>query len=109
MQCYADRFGYLGLMSLALARMTSDNSYLWAWKLERNETLHNCTYMYNMASYCSMCNIEVTEALNVTSARLKVWSTRHNAVRHDGQPTRHTISGCDELTGSQLKHFTERQ
>jgi len=23
--------------------------------------------------------------LNVTNARSKVWSTRHNAVRHDGQ------------------------
>jgi len=38
--------------------MTSDNSYLWALKLERNETLH---IMYNMASYCSVCNVEVTD------------------------------------------------
>jgi len=37
--------------------MISDNSYLWAWKLERNDTLH----MYNMASHCSMCNVEVTD------------------------------------------------
>jgi len=39
--------------------MTSDNSYLWALKLERNETLH--IHMYNMASYCSVCNVEVPD------------------------------------------------
>jgi len=54
--------------------MTTDNSYLWELKLERNETLHimcnvwflssfnaHSTYMYNMASYCSVCNVEVTD------------------------------------------------
>jgi len=38
--------------------MINDNSYLWAWKRERNETLH--IHMYNMACYCSVCNLEVT-------------------------------------------------
>jgi len=84
--------------------MISDNSYLWAWKLERNGTLHiTCTtwgypgnvdlkLLYaifrqadsmqsltltltlaynnlrstfpglpNMASHCSVCNLEVTD------------------------------------------------
>ena len=39
-QCRAVRFRCLGLMSLYKYRMISDNSYLWALKLERTETLH---------------------------------------------------------------------
>jgi len=35
--------GYLTLMSLAMTRIDNE------------------TYMYNMASYCSVCNIEVTD------------------------------------------------
>jgi len=34
--------------------MISENSYLEALKLERND-------VYNMASYCSVCNVEVTD------------------------------------------------
>jgi len=45
--------------------------------------------MYNMASYCSVCNVEVTDdgaALECDELLgQKVWSTRHNAVKHDGQ------------------------
>ena len=48
--------------------------------------------MYNMASYCSECNIEVTDnnkALECEYMRRmlgqKVWSTRPNAVRHNVQ------------------------
>jgi len=47
--------------------MTSDNSYLWALKLERK-------YMYNMASYCSVCNVKVTddgEALECDECQVK--------------------------------------
>jgi len=36
----------------------SDNGYLWAWKLKETR---RCTYMDNMASYCSVSNIEVTD------------------------------------------------
>ena len=53
-QCRAVWLGYLGLMSLAMAWIISDNSYLWRGNL-------HILYMYNMASYCSVCNIEVTD------------------------------------------------
>jgi len=98
-QCRAVRFGYLGLMSL----YHSDNSYLWAWKLERNETLH-----------IHVQHGKILQRVQSRSHRRRRSSwmrrmlghkyARHNAVRHDGQlVTRFygaTSWPCDELTGS---------
>jgi len=46
-------------------------------------------YMYNIASYCSVCNIEVTddgEALECDECYVKkLRSSRDNAVTHDSQ------------------------
>jgi len=39
-----------------IARMISDNSGRGNLKETRR-----CTFMYNMASHCSMCNLEVTD------------------------------------------------
>jgi len=58
-------------MSLAMASMISDNSYLWAWKLERNETLH-----IHVQHGKSLQHVQYLSAklLNATNAR----STRHD-------------------------------
>jgi len=37
--------------------MISDNSYLWAWKLERDKALH---MHVQHGSHCSVYNLEVT-------------------------------------------------
>jgi len=75
-----------------------------------------CTYMYNLASYCSECNIEVTDNNKDLECEYmrqmlgqRVRSTRPNAVRHDVQLVTPfygaTCWPCDELNGSQLYHF----
>ena len=104
-QCRAVRFNYLGFMSLYhIARMISDNSYLWAWKLERNETLHNahsCPTWQVIAACAVLKSPTTAKLLNATSARSK--STFNSSQRRQTRRlTRHTILRCDELTGFPL-------
>jgi len=40
--------------------MISDNSYLWAWKLERNETLH-LPVQHGKSLQRVLCYLEVTD------------------------------------------------
>ena len=62
--------------------MISGNNYLWAWKLERNETLH-----------IHVQHVKLLQRVQYRSHRRrrsswmqqKVGSTRHNVARHDGQ------------------------
>jgi len=62
------------------------------------ETRH-CTYMFNTASHRRRQSSWMWRMLGQ-----KVWSTHHNAVRHDGQLVTQfynvTSWPCDELTGS---------
>ena len=105
-QCRAVQFNYLDLMSLYhIARMISDNSYLWAWKLERKETLH-----IHVQHGKSLQRVQYRSHRRRRSSWVrwmldqKVRSTRHNAVKHDGQLiTRfYGVTSCphDELIGS---------
>jgi len=98
-QCHAIRFGFWGLTSLAMARMISDNSYLWAWKPERNETLHTRT-TWQVIAACAISKSPTTaKLLSVTSARSKS-TVNSSQCRQIQWSTRHTILGCGELTGS---------
>jgi len=78
--------------------MISENSYLWAWKLERNETLHITCTIWQVIAACAILKTPMTaKLLNVTNARSK--STVNSSQRHQTQrSTRHTILQCDELT-----------
>ena len=69
-----------------MARMISDNSYLWAWKLERNETLHICVQRgKSLQRVQSWSHWRWQSSWMWRIRGQKVRSTRHNAVRHDGQ------------------------
>ena len=90
--------------------MISDNSYLWALKLERNrDVVHTCTTWQVIAACAMSKSLTTAKLLNATNARSKVRSTRHNAVRHDGQlgtPFYGVTSWpCDELTGSRYSGY----
>jgi len=74
------------LLSLAVARIISDTSYLWAWKLDRNETLHIHVQhgkLLQLVQYRS--HLRQRRSWMWGMLDQKVWSTRHKAVRHDGQ------------------------
>jgi len=99
-QCRAFRFGYLGLMSLAMTRIICDNVGAETWK--KRDVAHTCTtWQVN----CSVCNIEVTKSLatakllraknarskstvNLSQRRQTRWSTRHTVWRVDWFPQR---------------------
>ena len=85
--------------------MINDNIYLWALKLERNETLHIHVQhgkLLQRVQYRSHWRQRSSWMRQMPGQ--KVRSTRHNAVRHDGQlgtPFYGVTSWpCDELTGS---------
>jgi len=64
----------------------SDNSYLWAWKLERNETLHiRVQHGKSLQHVQSWSHRRRQRSGMWRMLGQKVRSTRHNAVRHDGQ------------------------
>jgi len=70
-QCRAVRFRCLGLMSLYHSNWLMTTFICGRWNLKETR---RCTYMYNMASYCSVCNIEViddSEALECDKYQVK--------------------------------------
>jgi len=75
---------YLGLTSLAIARMISDNSYLRAWKPERNDTLHT--------------HVQHGKRVQYRSHRQWRSSWMRRVLGQKVRSTCHTIIGCDELT-----------
>jgi len=88
-----------------IARMISDNSYLWALKLERNETLHiHVQHGKSLQRVQSWSHQRRQSCWMWRMLGQKVRSTRYNAVRHEGQlvtPFYDVTSWpCDELTGS---------
>ena len=100
-------------ITVSIARMISDNSYLWAWKLERNETLHIHAQRGKLLQRVqSWSHRRRQSSWMWRMLGQKVRSTRHNAVRHDGQLVTPfygvTSWPCDELTGSRLLTVTHR-
>ena len=85
--------------------MISDNSYLWVWRLERNETLDiHVQHGKSLQRVQSWSHRRRQSCWMWRMLGQKVRSTRHNAVRHDGQLVTPfyavTSWPCDELTGS---------
>ena len=72
--------------------------HLWAWKLERNETLHIHVQHGKLIAACAISkSVTTAKLLNATKARWK--STVNSSQRRQTQrSTRHTILQCDELT-----------
>ena len=95
-------------VTVSRARMISDNSYLWAWKLERNETLHvhvqHGKLLQRVQCWSGWSHRWRRSSWMRRMLGQQVRSTRHNTVRHDGQlvtPFYDVTSWpCDELTGS---------
>jgi len=97
--------------------MISDNSYLWALKLERNETLH-IHVQHGKLLQRVQCQSHWRRRSSWMWRMLgqKVRSTCRNAVRHDGQLVTpfYGVSSwpCDESTGSlgflAIKKFPKR-
>jgi len=85
-------------VTVSIARMISDNSYLWAWKLERNKTLHITCTTWQVIAACAILKSPTTaKLLNASNARSK--STVNSSQRRQTRrSTRHTILRCDELT-----------
>jgi len=76
--------------------------HLWAWKLERNETLHIHVQHGKLIAACAISkSLTTAKLLNATKAR---WNSTVNSSqrRQTQQSTRHMILRCGELTGSQL-------
>jgi len=78
---------------------------MWAWKLERNETLHITCPTWQVIAACAIWSHRRRQSSWMwRMLGQKVRSTRHNAVRHDGQLVTPfygvTSWPCDELTGS---------
>jgi len=83
-----------------MARMISDNSYLRAWKPKRSETLHTHVQHGKLAQrvqYRSHRQRRSSWMRRVLGQ--KVRSTRHNAIRYDGQlVTRFKVWRDDRVT-----------
>jgi len=100
-QCWAVQFRCLGLMSLYKYRMISDNSYLWALKLERTETLHmhvqhgKLLQRVQCRSHWRRRSSWMRRMLGQT-----VRSTHHTAVRYDGQLSTPFYSVMSWLVGN---------
>jgi len=80
---------------------------MWAWKLERNETLHITCPTWQVIAACAIWSHRRRQSSWMwRMLGQKVRSTRHNAIRHDGQLVTPfygvTSWPCDELTGSRL-------